>query len=131
MASRPILAPYQIVGGTEPGAVSGDMSTTITSPVTVIQTYSMVSYDISWSGTSCAGTISVQASNSYSKNADGSVANAGTWTTLPLSVTPTVSTDTGSGFIDIDSSAGYAVRLVYTPSAGAGTMAVTVCGKVQ
>ena len=131
MASRPILSPYQIVGGSEPGSVSGNMATTITSPVTVIQNLSMISYDISWTGTSPVGIIYAQSSNTYSQNADGSVANAGDWSNLPLSTTPSVSGNTGSGVIEIDASAMYAIRIQYVPTGGTGTMSVTVSGKVQ
>lgn len=130
MASRPILAPYQIVGGNEPGAVSGNMATTITSPVTVIQNLSQISYDVSWSGSSPVGTVIVQSSNSYSQYPDGSVENPGDWNTLPLSSTASVSGNTGSGIIDILASGLYAVRLVYTPASGTGTMAVVISAKV-
>lgn len=91
----------------------------------------MISYDISWTGTSPVGVISVQSSNTYATDASGKVINAGQWSTLPLSVTPTVSGNSGNGFIDIDASAGYAIRLVYTPTSGTGTLNVTVAGKVQ
>jgi hypothetical protein len=130
-ASRPILSPYQIVGGTEKGAVSGNMATQIISPVTVIQNLSMISYDVSWSGTSPVGVCDVQTSNTYAQNSDGSVANAGDWSSLPLSNTPAVSGNTGYGIIEVDASAMYAIRFVYTPTSGTGTMAVTVSGKVQ
>jgi hypothetical protein len=129
-ASRPILSPYQIVGGLEPGAVSGNMAASITSPVTIIQNLSQISYDVSWAGSSPVGLVTVQASNSYSQYADGSVDNPGDWNTLPLSATASVSGNTGSGVIDILASGLYAIRLVYTPVSGTGTMNVTITGKV-
>jgi len=130
-ASRPILSPYQIVGGSQPGSVSGNMTATIISPVTIIQNLSMISYDCSWTGTSPVGTITVQSSNTYSQNAAGVVQNAGDWNTLPLSGTASVSGNTGSGVVDVTASGLYAVRLVYTPASGTGTLNVTVSGKVQ
>lgn len=91
----------------------------------------MVSYDISWSGSTPVGVMSVQVSNTYSKNADGSVRNAGNWTTLALSAPTNVSGNTGNGFIDVDATGSYAIRLVYTRTSGTGTMNATINGKVS
>lgn len=133
MSSRPIASPYSVIGSTAgipgPGS-SGDMSASITSKVTVIQNLSMIGYDISWSGTSPVGTMSVQVSNTYVQNADGSVKNAGNWTTLTLSSATAVSGNTGNGAIDVDATGFYAIRLVYTAVSGTGTMAAVVNAKV-
>lgn len=123
MASRPILSPFAVIE-------DGDMSGNIISEVTIIQNTSAIGYDISWSGTGLSGTFSVQTSNTYTKNADGSEGNPGNWTTIPLSVTPTVSTDTGSGYINVVAIAGYAMRLVYSATGGTGVLNALVCGKV-
>lgn len=123
MASRPILAPFSVI-------TNGDMSTTLTSKVTVIQNVSMVSYTVAWTGSSPVGVVTVQASNDYTQNADGTVRNAGTWVTLPLSSTASVSGNTDSGVIDIDATAIYALRLIYTPVSGTGTLNATINGKV-
>ena len=123
MSSRPQFTPFQAI-------VNGNMSGKITSEVTIIQKLSMISYAFTWVGTSPTGTIDIQVSNDYSQNGDGSVKNAGTWNSLPLSSTPSVSGNTGNGFIDIDSSAGYAVRAVYTAISGTGTLQAIVSGKV-
>lgn len=130
MASRPILSPYQIIGGSSKGSVPGNMAGVITSPVTVIQNLSQISYDISWAGSSPVGGIVVQSSNTYSQNADGSVNNPGDWNTLPLSSTASISGNTGSGVIDILASGLYAIRLVYTPISGTGALSATVSAKV-
>ena len=125
MASRPILSPFPVI-------VNGDMSqATITSSVTIIQNLSMVSYSVSWSGTSPVGTISVQVSNDYSINMAGVVSNPGTWNTLVLSTAPAVSGNTGNGLIDITQTAAFAIRLVYTKTSGVGSLQATVTGKVQ
>lgn len=124
MASRPILSPFPVI-------VNGNMASSIISDVTVIQNTSMVSYDISWTGTAPVGTMSVQVSNTYSQNADGSVRNAGNWTTLTLSAPTPVSGATGNGFIDVDATGSYAIRLVYTRASGTGTMNATISGKVS
>lgn len=125
MSSRPQFNPYPVI-------VNGNMSSVIISAVTVIQKLSMISYDISWANaTSPAGVMSVQVSNTYSQNNDGTVKNAGNWQTLTLSAVPTVSGSSGNGFIDIDATGAYAIRLVYTPSAGSGTMQATINAKVS
>jgi len=123
MASRPLITPYQVI-------TNGDMTTTVISIPTIIQNTSMVSYDISWAGSGLSGTIQVQVSNTYSQNSDGSIKNAGNWTSLVLSNPTLVTTDTGAGFIDLDSVAAYAIRLVYTPTAGSGALNATLVSKV-
>lgn len=123
MSSRPQFNPYLVI-------TNGSMATSLLSKVTIAQKLSMVSYAIVWSGTSPVGSITVEVSNDYSQNDDGSVRNAGNWSTLTLSGTGDVVGNTGTGFIDIDAQAGYALRLRYTRVSGTGTMNVTVNGKV-
>lgn len=122
MSSRPILSPFSVI-------TSGDMSSDIISAVTVIQTNSMVSYDISWVGDAPVGIMEVQVSNTYTQNGDGTPRNPGNWTTITLSTTPTVSGDTGNGAIDIDATAFYAIRLVYVATSGDGVMQAVIAGK--
>ncbi len=124
MSSRPLIQPMPVI-------VNGDMSGTITSLVTVISNISMMSYAYSWAGTAPVGAIDVQVSDDYSQNADGTVKNAGTWNSLPLSPTPSVSGNTGNGLVDIDQLGAYAIRTVYTPGSGTGTLNVVYKGKVS
>jgi hypothetical protein len=124
MSSRPMRGPYAVIQ-------NGDMSGNLTSEVTVIQNMSMMSYDVSWVGTAPVGTISVQVSNTYRENADGTVADPGDWTTLPLSMMPAVSGNAANGFIDIEALGAYAIRLVYNFTSGVGTMNVLMIGKVS
>lgn len=123
MSSRPLLEPFSVI-------TNGDMSGNIISKVTITNQLSMLSYDISWTGTAPVGVMSVQVSNTYSQNGDGTVRNPGNWTTLVLSAPTNVSGNTGNGFIDVDATAAYAMRLVYTRTSGTGTMNATVKGKV-
>ncbi len=123
MSSRPYLSPYPVI-------INGDMTTTLISIVTIASNYAKVSYDISWSGTAPTGVVTVQVSNTYTQDAAGKPANPGNWTTLQLSNPTNISGNTGNGFIDIDATAGHAVRLVYTPTSGSGSLNVTVAGKV-
>lgn len=106
------------------------MATSLTSIPTITDNLSMISYDVSWAGTAPVGAITIQVSNSYSVNSDGTVRDAGNWTTLTLSSATNVSGATGSGFIDIDATAAYAVRLVYTRASGVGVLNVKVASKV-
>lgn len=130
MSSRPQFNPY-------PAILDGDMSDDITSDVTVIQKLSMISYSLSWEGSTPIGSVSVEVSNDYSQNGDGSVRNAGTWNAVPLSSSGGISTsisitgNSGNGFIDIDVHAGYAMRLVYTRSSGTGTLQAIINAKVS
>lgn len=123
MASRPILTPYPVV-------LDGDMSDDITSDITILTNLSMISYDISWTGTSPIGTISAQVSNSYSKNADGSTRDEGNWTTLP-GTSAAITGNSGSGFMEIDAAGAYAIRLFYDRTSGVGVLNVKVNGKVR
>ena len=124
MASRPLLSPFSVIS-------SGDMSAaSIASAVTLLPQLSMVSYDVSWVGTAPVGVVTVEVSNTYKQSADGSVLNPGNWTTLVLSAPTPVSGNSGNGFIDVDATAGYAIRLVYTRTSGTGTLNATVNGKV-
>lgn len=122
MSSRPQFSPHKVID-----AVS--MAASITSEVTIIQKLSMISYDIAWTGTSPVGSITVEVSNSYVKDASGVVSVAGNWTTLPVSAM-SVSGNSGNGFLDIDAISAYAIRLVYTRTSGTGSLTVIINGKV-
>ena len=124
MSSRPQFSPHSVI-------TNGSMAGNLTSEVTIIQKLSMISYDITWTaGATPVGTITVEVSNTYKQDTSGVVVNAGSWTTLTLSATTTVSGNTGNGFIDIDVTAAYAVRLKYNSTSGSGTLNVTISGKV-
>lgn len=129
MSDRPLIRQYAAI-------TNGDMSGNITGKPSIIQKLSMMSYSFSWSGTSPVGSVSIQVSNDYSENANGSVANAGTWNTLPLTyngnsvtVVP-VTGNSGNGFIDIDSQGGYAMRPIYMFTSGVGTLQSVLEAKV-
>ena len=129
MSLRPKILPQVVLN-------AGDMSTNLTSAVTIIQSLSMMSYALSWSGSTPVGTVSVQVSNDYSQYPNGLVNNAGTWTSLYLTVNGTsgqtvaISGNSGTCFIDIDQLGAYAVRLIYAKTSGTGNITATFCGKV-
>lgn len=130
MSIRPEIRPFPVIE-------NGDMSGDLTSNVTVIQKLSVLSYSYSWEGTSPAGEISVEVSNDYELNPDGSVKNAGTWNQISFINTDgdtvtsfEVSGDSGNGGVDIALTGFYAIRTVYTADSGIGTLQALVCGKV-
>lgn len=129
MSTRTHLAPYPVFN-----AVSMANSH---SGTTILKSLSVVSYDISWTGISPVGTITVQLSNSYKQNPDGSVLVSGNWTNIPLQdstgtivASIPVSGNTGSDFVDIRVTGGEAIRIVYTASSGTGALTVVISGKV-
>jgi len=130
MSTRTSLRPQKVLD-------AGDMSGDLTSDPTILQSLSKASYAISWSGTSPVGTVSVEGSNDYSLNPDGTVANSGTWDALTLMVsgspssTVGISGNTGSGIIDITDTAVYAIRLIYTSASGTGSLTAWINGKVS
>jgi hypothetical protein len=138
MSSRTNLRPQIVIpAALATPANTGSMAANIASQPTIMQSLSMVSYGLSWTGTSPVGTASIQFSNDYSLNPNGTVNNAGTWNTVtiglngsPVSSIP-ITGNTGSAFIDIESTGAYACRLLYTYSSGTGTLTVTANGKVQ
>lgn len=129
MSTRTVLRPHPVI-------VNGDMSGDLVSDVTILQSLSGASYEISWSGSSPVGTVSVQVSDTYSLNPDGTEANAGIWTSVYMNVngvasqTIAVSVNTGSIFADVTKTIAYAIRVIYTRVSGTGTMQATVSGKV-
>lgn len=132
MSSRPQFNPQPVFNA----ATGRSMAVNITSIPTIIQKLSMISYAYSWTGTSPVGTVSVQVSNDYSQNSDGTVRTAGTWNTMTVNYNGTLVTtvpvtgNTGNGFIDIDQCAGYAIRTIYTAGSGVGTIDATINAKV-
>ena len=130
MSTRTNLRPQPVI-------TAGDMSTTLTSKPTILQSLSGCSYGYSWTGTSPVGALSVQVSDDYALEPTGTVLNAGTWTTLIVSQngTPTssvpISGNTGTAFIDITKTMAYAIRTIYTPVSGTGSLNATVNGKVS
>ena len=123
MSQRPRITPEQVI-------TDGDMShATVASAVTIVQSIPAIAYTFQWTGTP-TGSFSVQISNDYSLYPNGTVNNPGTWTTLPLGGTSTVSGDDGSGAFDIRETGFYAIQLIYTKGSGSGTLNAYVAGKV-
>lgn len=136
MSTRSNIRPQAVIGTGSNPAVSGDMSASITSNPTILQSLTLGSYSYSWSGTTPVGAISVEISNDYALNPDGTVKNAGTWTAVyvVLNGATTVNSipltgNTGEGMVEWSTGA-YAIRSKYTRTSGIGTLQVIVNGKV-
>lgn len=126
------LGPYVVIPNVQGNPSNGNsMAANITSQPSLVPFGGMISYQVVWSGTTPVGTVSIQGSNDYSLNAEGGVLNAGHWDTLtieyagsPTSSIP-ISGNSGSGLIDITTTAIYATRLLYTFTSGIGNLVVT------
>lgn len=130
MSTRPRIKKF-------PAIVNGDMTQpTLTSIASIIEDLTLLGYSYSWSGTSPVGTVHVEVSNDYALNPDGSVGNAGTWTTITVDyngsavTTVPVAGNTGTGFINVNGIAAYAMRTVYTSASGSGTLNSILNAKV-
>lgn len=130
MSTRSNLRPQAVI-------TNGDMSqASTTSSVTILQSLTVGSYTYSWAGTTPIGTLSVQISNDYSVNPDGTVKNAGTWNTIFFTLdgatvvnSAPVTGNSGNGVIEWSTGA-YAIRTIYTKTSGTGTLQAVVNGKV-
>lgn len=121
MASRPDFGPYPVI-------VNAAMTGNIISKVSFKHQIPAVNYSFDWTG-SPVGVFSVQISNDYSENPDGTVKNAGHWTTLPLTSTITATGTPDNASVDIVTE-GNSVRLVYTFTSGTGTLNALITGAV-
>lgn len=131
MSFRPRIKQY-------PAIANGDMSqASIVGAVSVIVDISLPSYAFSWSGSSPSGSITIQVSNDYTQNPDGSTNNAGTWNNIyfyyggSLVDSVSVSGNTGNVYIDTGLIGAYAIRPVYTKVSGTGSFQATINAKVS
>lgn len=124
MAAKSFLKPYKVVS-------AGDMSTaSITSPVTAIQTIDNIGYQLNWTGTP-TGTFNIQVSMDYEpgKSPDDKPFNAGTWTTVTLTVPVVASGSADNAYVDLDQLSAPYIRVVYTRTSGSGSLNAFVTGK--
>lgn len=137
MSYRPKIVQYVVIPNASASpANTSSMAANITGAPSIIEGLSMMSYQAVWAGTTPVGAASVQVSNDFRLNADGTVANAGTWSTMSFNYNGSTVTsipitgNTGNGFIDIDATGAYAMRFVYTATSGTGAITVTFNAKV-
>lgn len=129
MSDRPIIVPNL----NKPLINAVSMGADIVGPATVINRLPGISYDVAWTGNPI-GTFSIQVSNTFALNAEGGIANAGNWNTLPPSAfVGTIPVPAGSpdhGFIDVLGTEAYAIRIIYTRVSGTGLLTALACAKV-
>ncbi|MBK8455612.1 MAG: hypothetical protein IPL34_20240 [Thiofilum sp.] len=106
----------------------GDMSGTITSPVTVVQFLDNISIQLNFTGTP-DGTFEVQVSDDYLADGFGNVQVAGTWIALPLTGNPIAAGVADQIMIDLNQLPMPNVRVVYTPTASTGLLDMYITGK--
>lgn len=124
MSSRPFTLPVNLLN-------AGDLSGDLTSKPLIVEMESLVSFSITWSGSSPVGTLTVEVSDDYSLNATGGIKNAGTWNTLPTSpASLAVSGGAGHDFFNLANIAAYAIRVKYVHTSGTGTLTVIGTAKV-
>lgn len=127
MSDEARYGPYQVIS-------DGDMSGNITSTVIIKVPIKNITYQVLWSGSSPVGVISVETSNDYKQNLDGTVKVAGSWSTLPFAVSGAYTTaidltgSSGVGTIEISFNSAYSIRLKYTRTSGTGTLQVYAHG---
>lgn len=129
MSDRPLIIPVS----TRPLINATSMGASINGPVTIIQKLPGISYDISWTGTP-TGTFTVQVSNSYFTDPQGTVIGTPNWTDLPTAsfsgTYPVPSGSASAGFLDVVGTEAYCVRLIYTRTSGTGALTVYAAAKV-
>lgn len=129
MSDRPLLAPNLQT----PLINASSMGTSITGPVTFLKGLSGICYDIKWTGTP-VGVFTIEVSNTYAQNPDGSVKTAGNWTVIPSAsfagTYPVPSGSASNGMIEVVGTETNCIRLVYTRTSGTGALTVVPCGKV-
>lgn len=126
------LGPHIVIPNAQGSPANGNaMATDIISQPSLVPLMGTISYQIVWTGSTPIGAVSIQGSNDYSLNAKGDVLNAGHWDTLTIEFAGSATSsipitgNSGSGLIDITTTAIYATRLVYTATSGTGSLTVT------
>lgn len=136
MSERPLLPQETVIGVGSSPLVSGSMAASITSNPTILKRLTVGSYSYSWAGTSPVGAISIELSNDYELNTDGTVKNAGTWNIAYFTLNGSsvvasapLTGNTGVGLIEWTTGA-FAIRTKYTRTSGTGTLSAVFNGKV-
>lgn len=123
MSAKTFIKPYKIV-------TDGDMSASITSPVTAVQMVDNIAYQLNFTGAP-VGTFSFQVSMDYEPGVgpNSEPRNPGTWITLPVTPAIVASGAPDSAFVDLNQQGTSYVRVVYNRTSGTGTLQVFVTAK--
>lgn len=103
MSAKAVTQPYQVV-------TNGDMSGTVTSLVTTVNTQDNAGYQVKYSGTP-TGSFFVDAS-----------INGVDWEALAFSPAPVAVGAAGSFLINMNQLPYHLIRLRYVPTSGSGTL---------
>lgn len=116
---------FKLIGPT-PILNNVDISTTKTSSGIQTLNSDNIGIQVIWTGTP-TGTLSVQASNTASLGADGTV-SGGTWSNYTATV-PTIAGSAGNGLINLNQFPFAFMRLIYTASSGSGGLTAVLVAK--
>ena len=108
------------------------LSTSFTSPVTVIRYLDNLSYQINIATTNSTGTFNFQGSDDYAINeTTGAVSNPGNWVTLPLSSPIVAAGANDTAMVSLNQIPHQAIRCQYVSSvAGTGTASIYITFKM-
>jgi len=122
MSSRPELKPFKVI-------TNAPATADVISIPTVINTFSLVGYTVSWSS-GVVGSFNVEVCNDAQFEVNGNyIAGTGTWVAITLSTPVTATGTAGTAFIDIDAISAANMRLHFVFTSGSGTINATVAGK--
>jgi len=105
----------------------GDMSATITSPVTNVMFLDNLIIQLNSAG-SPNGSYTVEFSADYSQDSQGNVINPGNWVVCTLSPAAVI-TSAGSVIIDFNQMPASYMKVVWTPTSGTGVLNMFVAAK--
>lgn len=125
------LGPHIVIPNSQGNPANGNsMGADIISQPSLVPLSGTISYQVVWSGSTPVGAVAIEGSNDYSLDALGNILNPGHWDTLvvefagsPTSSIP-ITGNSGSGLIDITTTAIYATRLIYNATSGTGNLTV-------
>lgn len=116
-----LLKPFKLLSATSMGA-------NITSAAVEIALQDNIGIQLHWTGTP-SGTFDVQISADHLQDMEGNIQVPGNWVSLALSPAIIASGAADDAYIDLNQMSARYVRLVYTRSAGTGSLDCTVMGK--
>lgn len=110
------------------------MTGNLTSSVTAIEFLDNIGYQFNFTG-SPVGTFSIQVSMDYDQDNNGNVITAGSWVSIPVTLSGTsytlIPTSLGSPiYIDLNQLSAPWIRAIYTFTSGSGTLNAFICGKM-
>lgn len=119
-----------VLGSNKPLAINQSLTASFTTVPTMIDFLDNVGYQINVATTNSTGSFAVQVSLDYQSGLALENANAGNWTNLPLSGTPTVVAANDIISINLNQVPFKAIRLAYTAGTpGTGTANIYIMSK--